>query len=153
MTKEEKSFLLEDVCQRLPYKVKFNVLDPLLGNITVIPYTVVDLRDFGCYIEGSKNERLYSIEQIKPFLRPLSSITEREKKDLLKRLFKDKSNLFLIDDEGTIESTDKTIWVTFYPRNIKIYVDFMNSHHIDYNDLIKKGLALKAPKGIYTYKK
>lgn len=153
MTKEEKGLLLEDICRRLPYKVKFNVLDPLLGNITVIPYTVIDLRDFRCYIEGSKNEQLYSIEQIKPYLRPLSSITEREKKDLLKRLFKERSNLFLIDNEGIIESIDNTVWATFYPRNIKIYVDFMNSHHIDYNDLIKKGLALKAPKGIYTYKK
>ena len=29
-------------------------------------------------------------------------------------------------------------------------MDYLNSHHFDYRGLIKKGLALKAPEGMYN---
>ena len=33
------------------------------------------------------------------------------------------------------------------------YVDYCNKHHIDYRNLIPKGLALEAPEGMYNIKK
>ena len=31
-------------------------------------------------------------------------------------------------------------------------IDWLNSHHFDYRGLIKKGLALEAPEGMYNIK-
>ena len=80
--------------------------------------------DSPVYDEG---DGYYDVEQIKPYLRPLSSMTEEEIKTY---------NAFCsyngIDDSCVID-----------------YMDWLNSHHFDYRDLISKGLALEAPEGMY----
>ncbi len=60
-----------------------------------------------------------------PYLRPLSSMTEEEK-DILRTLK----------------------WTKLEYHT----VDWLNQHHFDYRDLIGKGLALEAPKGMYKEK-
>ena len=62
MTKEEKEFLFKDLCARLPYKVKY----------------YLDEYD-GCdYIMDKVS--LNAIENIKPYLFPMSSMTNEQKK-------------------------------------------------------------------------
>lgn len=60
--------------------------------------------------------------EITPYLRPMSSMTEEEKEIL------------------------RTLKWTKLEHHI---VDWLNSHHFDYRDLINKGLALEAPEGMY----
>lgn len=62
------------------------------------------------------------MENIKPYLRPMSSMTKEEKKEYNKLL----------------------CW-----RSPKKVFDWLNAHHFDYRGLIKKGLALEAPKEMY----
>jgi hypothetical protein len=63
---------------------------------------------------------------IKPYLRPRESITKKELKEYNK-----------------IFNKSLDAWE---------FADWMNAHHFDYRGLIEKGLALEAPKGMYTEK-
>jgi hypothetical protein len=85
------------------------------------------------------------IDEIKPYLRPMSSMTEEERDEL--EILCDSMS---IDDEGNAD-----IYIAILKNhnpilfNTKV-IDWFNSHHFDYRGLIEKGLALKAPKGMYN---
>jgi hypothetical protein len=127
MTPEHKELLLKDLCARLPYgvKVRYSSYDRFitctLHSINPI-YNNVDL--------WSKNACFnpVSISKIKPYLFPLSSMTE-EQKDEFDRLY--------TYDALIVEPQWKLI-------------DFCNKHNIDYRGLIPMGLAIDATdKNIY----
>lgn len=107
MTKKEKQLLLIDLCGRLPYGVK---LDNGLKLRSIDVLTGV--------ISCSGSDR--KIDCIKPYLRPMSSMTEEEK-------------AFVYN--GHIE---------FWVRE-----DYCNKHHLDCWGLIEKGLALEAKPEMY----
>ena len=76
MTQNEKDLLLKDLCARLPYGVKiqdiyYNSLEP--APIWLIDINAQNVRMFA-------DEGYQSIEYIKPYLFPLSSISEEQKK-------------------------------------------------------------------------
>jgi hypothetical protein len=75
MTREDKELLLKDLCTRLPYKVYAQMPDEYGGYTSAIESIDVDgfVKDF----EGEQIE----IENIKPHLFPLSSMTEEQKKE------------------------------------------------------------------------
>jgi len=68
-------------------------------------------------------------DHVKPCLRSLSTMTQKEKKVY------DEISHHLCG-----EITAKTM------------IHFLNAHHLDYNNLIEKGLALEAPEGMYKTK-
>ena len=128
-TQEEKELLLKDLYARLLYKVKvcarFNTANRYNAEITAISldrdYVQIRQNDLHPYT-GS------SIEDIRPYLRPMSSMTEEER-----------------------NSVEHWNW-TVGGRDIEVslsYIDWLNSHHFDYRGLIEKGLALEAPEGMY----
>lgn len=120
MTKEEKQLLLIDLCARLPYGVKANI--PLVdGDERIYTVSFDDMKDF---VKGYIN--------IKPCLRPMSSMTEEEDAEYRKNQIK------FIDSLGK----------THYNNDYETY-DWLNSHHFDYRGLIEKGLAIEAPEGMY----
>ena len=102
MTQEEKDLLLKDLCARLPYGVK---VTNGIHTITLTPCS-----DTSIIIKN---------EHILPYLRPMSSMSEEERRYLQKLPF---------------------------PYD---FVDWLNAHHFDYRGLIPKGLALEAPEGMY----
>lgn len=65
-----------------------------------------------------------------PYLRPMSSMTEKETEEYKQ---------FLEDIEGYAYSIDCV------PQ-----IDWLNAHHFDYRGLIEKGLALEAKEGKMT---
>ena len=113
MTQEEKQLLFIDLCARLPYGVIVKEND----GVNEKDNKLLDIDMF----DGCINYD-YIIEDIKPYLRPMSSMTEEEIKEL-----------------GDC--------VTIYDQ-----VDIMLSHHLDCRGLIEKGLALEAPEGMYESK-
>ena len=116
MTQEEKQLLLKDLSARLPYGVMMKVshLSHPIGLDEFVLFT----------IKTGKEEGI-------PYLRPLSSMTEEERKEYF-LTWKDEPLL----------------------RQVKIPVtetdDWLEAHHFDYRGLIEKGLALEAPEGMYN---
>ena len=120
MTQEDKSLLLKDLCARLPYGIKFLreswnfETDQELSVIEVLE----DIDKDG-YINNTK---VYKVEDIKPYLFPLSSMTEEQSKvyhELINGMF----------------GTSALI-------NFEVLTDFFNANHLDYRGLIKNGLAI-----------
>lgn len=133
MTQEEKQLLLRDLCARQPYGVKFRAEN---GDDPVELHYVRDEDVYG---------RIYSnlpywIETIKPYLRPISSMTEvelREAKELgIYFAFEDHIRVF--DGFGNVGAKEQ----------LKA-LDWLNSHQFDYRGLIPLGLALEAKEGMY----
>ena len=150
MTEEDKKLLLTDLCARMQYGVKLKAEnDSLYGSITVIPHSLLDLDCFDCHTEDFKYEQLYSLENITPYLRPISSMTDKEM-DMLFNIL----NIDVDEDEDWIKINDDLGIKFFFPSGkwienvIEVY-DYLNSIHIDYRELIKKGLALEAPENMY----
>jgi len=140
MTQEEKSLLLKDLCARLPYGVKVSVPNgSLLKLYSIIDCKTAYLKVNDDAIRGWK----VNIEEIKPYLHPMSSMTEEERSELSK-LTNDKFKFYLYT--YTPEIICYGNYNYFDGLNI---FDWLNSHHFDYRGLIEKGLALEAPEDMY----
>lgn len=127
MTQEEKQLLLKDLCARLLYEVI------LLSPNNKITYQT----------DGNTAAELLIEEGWKPYLRPMSSMTEKEREQLYSAIdFYGK-----IDKDGDIDASHHEF---VFSETCMDYIDWLNAHHFDYRGLIKKGLALKAPEGMYN---
>jgi len=159
MTQEDKELLLKDLCSRLPYHI---VVNNGYENAIVRGIDNLDKNDSYCllliYFNPYDDEGTSLIDDIKPYLRPMSSMTEEEKEELLNLLFDKEAKYFYIDEEGFIDGKTSDLmkeglnYPSFCPINIELYTGFLLSHHFDYRGLIEKGLALEAPKGMYNLK-
>lgn len=139
MTQEEKELLLVDLCARLTYGVvvEYTAGD---GSATIdchIDCISIRSQCVGIIDNPDKPFVWRDIISIKPYLRPLSSMTEGEKMELYTRAY--------APDE--MKTLDKKLYVI--QTNAKNAADFYNEHHFDYRGLIEKGLALEAPAGMY----
>ena len=137
MTQEDKKLLLLDLSARLPYEPICEFTDTE-DEIVVTLKLGYSLRDF------VSNKVL-----IKPYLRPMSSMTEKEFEEL-----KEYSGLKYeqLDLASFLNGTYKCL--DFYLSEVPSYVvilvfDWLNAHHFDYRGLIEKGLALEAPEDMY----
>ena len=123
MTQEDKDLLLKDLCARLPYGVKVSDNEGVTANIVgmykdsiIIPYAGIT--------------RTIRIDDCRPYLFPLSSMTEEQKEEFNTRSLE--LQLKVIDDE------------IMYEKATEFEVDFYNKHHLDWRGLIPKGLAIDA---------
>ena len=134
MTQEEKDLLLKDLCARLPYGVKVEC--ELDGGMMYATYnTTLDTDFLGEFIDDTAN--------LKPYLRPMSSMTEEEIKDF----------------GGYIDTQPITHQQGYkgYIVNCSHYytvseIDWLNEHHFDYRGLIEKGLAIEVTEENNPYK-
>lgn len=130
MTQEEKKLLLKDLCARLRYGVKISVQSwderemEYIDKVDVL-YSV----NGDEYIKSVNEDYDFSVEDIKPYLFPLSSITEEQKKEL--------QSLMISDSYGILYHTLESF-------------NYMCKNNIDFRGLIPKGLAIDATgKNIY----
>lgn len=150
MTQEEKQLLLKDLCTRLPYGVRVKELEPIKElelYLTSIYHDTVQVET----VTGGR--MACSIEAIKPYLRPISSMTESEIDKLFDILHIDKDG----NDDDWIKINDVVGIKFFFPtgkwvENVAEAYDYLNSIHIDYRGLIPMGLALEAPEEMYKNK-
>jgi hypothetical protein len=126
MTQEYKELLLRDLYARLPYGV-IVLKNKDLYRIRGVKDDFVIIKERAVY--GEK-EFITKIETVKPYLRPMSSMTEEEYKES-----KSLNEWTHLDDGTEVPCMN--------------YVDWLNAHHFDYRGLIEKGLALEAPKDMY----
>ena len=156
MTQEDKQLLLKDLCARLPYNVickcYHTEFDEWDGKPFVAIYneTLRNIDANGAFLAGGFS---YEIDEIKPYLRTMSSMTEEESKeisilygikDILSIKIKDEYIEVVVDD-GVCSTEIRTIWYDEIISSIEIF-DLLNVHHFDYRGLIPKGLAIEVTK-------
>ena len=137
MTQQEKQLLLRDLSARLPYGVMYETpYGPRVLNDIFIYSNGPVYTDHGV---GNYNEVFgIELENIKPYLRPMSSMTEEEREEFDKVLKSCNDKVFACPD--------KERRYNFFDAEQE---DFMNAHHFDYRGLIEKSLAIIAPEGMY----
>lgn len=151
MTEEEKQqvengkLLVSDLCARLPYKVKLQkVGEPdtvyELYSMNVETLEICFWKYKGKSLSIADSDKLYrlGIQRYKPYLRPMSSMTEEEKKEF--------DDVLKSCNRKVFACPDKERRYRFFDAE---QVDFMNKHHFDYRGLIERGLALEAPESMY----
>ena len=144
MTQEEKQLLLKDLCGRLPYGVIIETTWKEKGADENCDGTIGKLR--GSQIEFFE-EGEYS--DIKPYLRPMSSMTDEEKKQFFK--LKQMSVTIVLPNVNRLK-TEYIVDLDDDGDGLNNLYDWLNSLHFDYRGLIDKGLALEAPEGMYKNK-
>ena len=127
MKKEDKDLLFKDLCSRLPYGVICFAPDYEYGDIgklwCIEPFEDSDPQITVQYPKGNTITKFCS--EVKPYLRPMSSMTEEELKE-----FQEFRNITPLD------------W-------LPLACDWLLEHHIDYRGLIEKSLAIVAPDNMY----
>ena len=139
MTREEKELLIKDLSSRLPYGVKIRVEYPFLEEKDWGPENLYGL-DLRKEVHAGTSVR---IEEFKPYLRPMTSMTEEEKREL-EHISEEYFGKAL--DKQFQESLSSNInegEVLEYIAS-SVIVDWLNAHHFDYRGLIEKGLAIDA---------
>ena len=123
MTEQEnKELLLKDLCERLPYGVKIHANDTNVDNEKVGVLSMVDndaVIAFTC--DDANTYNYVTIHEVKPYLFPLSSMTEEQKSQY---------NFYLTR--------------IVFAYDASLLIDWLNKNHFDYRWLIKKSLALDA---------
>ena len=122
MIQEHKELLLRDLCARLPYGVKVNIPDLVFSSKNNIEV----LKEIFCGDDGEFrcNDSGMLIKYVKPYLFPLSSMTEKQSKEYHELI-------------GGMFGTNALI-------NFEILEDFFHKNHLDYRGLIPMGLSIDA---------
>ena len=121
MTENERKLLLKDLCARLPYQPMCEFTDTEDDFCTATAALGYSLRDF---IAGKV--------LIKPYLRPMSSMTEEEQRTLDSMC----NGVEMVSRLSGLKMFDKAF-------------DWLNANHFDYHGLIPMGLALEAKEDMY----
>ncbi len=129
MKTEDKELLLRDLCARLPYRVKLQLYNgeldnDVLNSIDVEEYIIINGKD--------------DIEEVKPYLFPLSSMTGEQEEEYVKHYDIDLKN----SAENLKDRLDGKGVINGYP--MYNHIDWLNKNHFDYRGLIEKSLAIDA---------
>lgn len=136
MTQEDKELLIRYLSMALPYNVylKLNIFDDTSADCKL---TAIDTD--GDISVDVPADVAYNIIDAKPYLRPLSSMTEEEEKELHGQMYKAKPY-----SDGKSYNVYEVIGLD---------IIYLNSHHFDYLGLIPKGLAIAITEENNPYKK
>ena len=152
MIQEDKELPLKDLCARLPYGV--HILTNSKQHIRLLTIG----RDLD-YDEQYWINDLYDIDDVKPYLRSMSSMTEEEAKEIailhgIKDILSVKVTSDYIDvivDDGVCSTEIRTIWYDEIISSIEIF-DWLNKNHFDFRGLIPKDLAIEVTEENNPYK-
>lgn len=171
MIEEDKDLLLKDLSARFPYGIKGQVtIEVPDGKAYDINSGHLECKDIDVDVEllGIQEEEIivsaiddkyveivdtfsFSYSDFTPYLRPISSATEEERKELEQkniRIYVLRNHSFLafkyfhsVWDEEPLDFND---WIAL--------VDWFNKHHFDYRGLIDKNLAIAVTEENNPYK-
>lgn len=148
---EDKDLLLIDLLARLPYGVKIKLGD---YDYQVCGYNSEKEMPVKIWYYYDSNLILKSyidvyLTDYRPYLRPMSNMTEEEWEELncIGHIVPLYDGCFGVDMRAYLKNNQP-----HYRRfsDFSTIEDWLNAHHFDYRGLIKKGLALEAPDGMYN---
>ena len=139
MTNEE--LILKDLTARLPYNVKFPIIDwdDDIQEEVQVNATLYSINKDG-YVRTLESDYEFDITSIKPYLFPMSSMTE-EQYDEFEKIVSDD---YLENIQITKEMREKVDFITHFPIYCPNVIDWFDKNHFDYRGLIEKGLAIDA---------
>ena len=139
MIQEEKELLLKDLCGRLPYGVKFEHTDKhtLCEILSITP--IYDYGNVIYFDDAINHPKKCSIDDVKPYLFPLSSMTREQREEFIK----------FADYEPRLEDCGRHQELYYYDlvgHENNLYpnsdaINWLNKNHFDYRGLIPMGLA------------
>lgn len=146
MTVEEIDLLYADLCSRIPCGVAYHWKGRTSED------------DMPHYLNGMNEWMIFYIQQgfVKPYLRPLSSMTEEEWKE-----FEEIFGFPIGAGYNTVTKKlnvynyvviDKGYGVDIWFDDIANILNWLNAHHFDYRGLIEKGLAIAVTEENDPYK-
>lgn len=134
MKKEDRELLVRDLCARLPYNTVISVTN---DDRNTIQYLVEeDIKDLRSTI-------YYSGNTYKPYLFPLSSMTEHQRMEL-NSLLPVGVSLQINSNNFTYFEINTDLVCCFQIEFWDKFFDWLNKNHFDYHGIIPMGLALDA---------
>jgi hypothetical protein len=139
MTREDKELLLKDLCSRVPYGVKCKYNDGVIVNILSVNFFYAQIEGWEKYVNHTLK---YDVEDIKPYLFPMSSMTHEQRKELIEYAGYERR-------EKDVGCHSETYYYDLVGHENILYpdsdaIDWLNENHFDYRGLIEKGLAIDA---------
>lgn len=134
MEQEEKELLIKDLCARLPYsgvQIHISYADGFKYDKTL---TYEDVKNYS-------ELPACSTTIVKPYLRPLSSMTDEEEAEI--------ANIIEEVYDFTFRTEELLEMIPMQKTFPMASVDWFYENGFDIRGLIEKGLALEAPQGMY----
>ena len=144
MTQNEKDLLIKDICSRLPYGTKYEIDgfkpnvkcrngkldDNVWDAISLIIDTESEYHEL-CHIKHINSDGIIyhnyvHFSRLKPYLFPLSSMTEEQKRELTNLVEETAFQILHSEDDNP---------------HFHIAMDWYNKNHFDYRGLIPMGQA------------
>ena len=134
-----KKLLLKDFCARLPYGVRMFEIEPINDIQSNLTLQSISNKASVICITPSGGVIGSSIDAFKPYLFPLSSMTEEQREEFLNIQTEERQILLNALIEYKSGKYDKIPIIAPYKQ-----IEWLNKNHFDYSGLIEKGLAIDA---------
>ena len=125
MTPEQKDLVMKDLCGRLPYGVYVQIVDRV-----GFTHTLVELNP-------EVIQKMWSYKSIKPYLRPMSSMSEEEREEL-----KELTAADIVTNNGFGYKNLRGMCFGMMYLDCQEIIDWFNKKMFDFRELIPKDLAL-----------
>ena len=159
LTKGQKQLLFSAICELLHSKkpVKLRCRQNIVENgrrtdrYNVATLCGLIVKKDGVFVDVTDSKTMaaasYPLEDVRPFLRPYSSMSTDEEAELQSIC----DIAHVVDDED-YRKYNPIHCIRVYPNVKDIHVvDWFVNHRLDYRGLLLKGLAYVAPRGMYRY--
>ena len=138
---QERELLLQVLCEMLRHKVVVSIDGYRDGVLMGI--------EGDRLVVSTEHGINYPVRLCKPYLRPVETMTDKEKDELWEAIDADTKIIMDNLDAAPIHSHKGKVYRGKLPNNER---DFLIRNRFDYRGLIPIGLALPAPEGMYNTK-
>lgn len=145
MKQENKELLIKDLSARLQYNVKILAdIDKTFEGGVISTLKVINLKKD--WVELQDVFTPFKFNEIRPYLRPMSSLTEEEMDEVEKILGNENIFDFMADGDILLRKG------CFNQKQLVEFHNFLCSIHVDFMGLIEKGLAIEVTEDNNPYK-